>query len=156
PRARSPAAPGRPTRSARPRAAPNFRRSPRCFCRTVCQTVREASRTVWQTVLQKRSLTTPAVPASPRTFVRGLFRVSPGACSMDVAAARSYFPGTRDRVFLDAACVSLMPVQAAEALERLGQDMLLCPAGDASAHHIALDRTAEQARREAARLIGAR
>jgi len=75
---------------------------------------------------------------------------------MDVAAARSFFPGTRGRVFLDAACVSLLPAQAEEALRRLGQDMLLCPAGDASAHHIALDQTAEQPRREAARLIGAR
>jgi selenocysteine lyase/cysteine desulfurase len=75
---------------------------------------------------------------------------------MDVAAARACFPGTRDRVFLDAACVSLLPVQAEAALRRLGEDLLSCPAGDASAHHIALDRTAEQPRREAARLIGAR
>ncbi len=75
---------------------------------------------------------------------------------MKVAEARAFFPGTRDRVFLDAACVSLMPVQAEEALRRLGADLLACPARDASAHHIALDRTAEQPRREAARLIGAR
>lgn len=75
---------------------------------------------------------------------------------MDLAAARAFFPGTRDRVFLDAACISLLPVQAEDALRRLGQDLLACPAGDASAHHIALDRTAEQPRREAARLIGAR
>src|SRR6266540_943996 len=75
---------------------------------------------------------------------------------MDVAAARACFPGTRDRVFLDAACVSLLPVQAADALRRLTDDLLHCPAGDASAHHIALDQTAEQPRREAALLIGAR
>jgi selenocysteine lyase/cysteine desulfurase len=74
---------------------------------------------------------------------------------MDVSAARSFFPGTRDGVFLDAACVSLMPVQAEEALRRLGQVLLSCPAPDASAHHIALDRTADQPRREAARLIHA-
>jgi cysteine desulfurase/selenocysteine lyase len=74
---------------------------------------------------------------------------------MDPAAVRSFFPGTRDRVFLDAACISLLPVPAEEALRRLGQDLLSCPAGDASAHHIALDRTAEQPRREAAQLIGA-
>lgn len=70
--------------------------------------------------------------------------------------ARKFFPGTRDQVFLDAACVSLMPVQAEEALRRLGQDLLQCTARDASAHHIALDKTAEQPRREVARLIGAR
>jgi cysteine desulfurase/selenocysteine lyase len=75
---------------------------------------------------------------------------------MDLAIARSFFPGTRDRVFLDAACVSLLPVQAEQALGRLAQQMLFCPAGDASAHHIALDQTAEQPRREIARLIGAR
>jgi len=75
---------------------------------------------------------------------------------MDLATARSFFPGTRDRVFLDAACVSLLPVQAEEALRRLGRELLSCPARDASAHHIALDRTAEEPRRQAARLIGAR
>ena len=75
---------------------------------------------------------------------------------MNLADARASFPGTRDRVFLDAACVSLLPVQAAAALSRLTEDLLACPPGDASAHHIALDRTAEQPRREAARLIGAR
>jgi selenocysteine lyase/cysteine desulfurase len=74
----------------------------------------------------------------------------------DLAAARSFFPGTRDHVFLDAACVSLLPVQAEAAVRRLMNDMLHCPTGDASAHHIALDRTADQPRQEAARLIGAR
>jgi selenocysteine lyase/cysteine desulfurase len=75
---------------------------------------------------------------------------------LDVAAARSFFPGTQGRVFLDAACISLLPQQAEAALRQLGQDLLSCPAGDASAHHIALDRTADQPRREAARLIGSR
>jgi selenocysteine lyase/cysteine desulfurase len=75
---------------------------------------------------------------------------------MNVSAARAFFPGTRERVFLDAACLSLMPVQADEALRRLGQELLTCPARDASAHHIALDQSADRPRREAARLIGAR
>jgi len=75
---------------------------------------------------------------------------------MNLAAARSCFPGLRDKVFLDAACVSLMPVQADESLRLLSQQLLNCPARDASAHHIALDRTADQPRREIARLIGAR
>jgi cysteine desulfurase / selenocysteine lyase len=70
--------------------------------------------------------------------------------------ARRFFPGTKGHVFLDAACVSLMPAQAEEALRKLGQDLLTCPARDASAHHIALDRTADVPRREIARLIGAR
>src|SRR5262245_48138115 len=75
---------------------------------------------------------------------------------MDIPAARALFPGTANQVFLDAACVSLLPAPADEALRRLGQALLLCPARDASAHHIALDQTADQPRREAARLIGAR
>jgi cysteine desulfurase / selenocysteine lyase len=75
---------------------------------------------------------------------------------MNVADARSFFPGTHGRAFLDAACVSLMPAQADEALRRLAHDLLLCPARDASSHHIALDHTAEQPRAEIARLINAR
>jgi selenocysteine lyase/cysteine desulfurase len=75
---------------------------------------------------------------------------------MNIASARSCFPGLQDRVFLDAACISLLPVQAEDALRRLSQDLLGCPARDASGHHIALDRTADLPRREAARLLGAR
>lgn len=75
---------------------------------------------------------------------------------MDISAARSCFPGTQGQVFLDSACVSLMPRQGEQALRKLSEELLSCPAGDASAHHIALDRTAEDVRREAARLIGSR
>src|SRR6516165_7981402 len=75
---------------------------------------------------------------------------------MNIYAARAFFAGLRDRVFLDAACVSLLPDPAAEALARLAGDLRTCPARDASAHHIALDATAEQPRREIARLLGAR
>jgi hypothetical protein len=46
---------------------------------------------------------------------------------MDIATARSFFPGTRDRAFLDAACVSLMPIQAARALEQLAGDLVGVP-----------------------------
>lgn len=75
---------------------------------------------------------------------------------MDLSTARDCFPGTRGRAFLDAACISLMPTQADEALRRLAQDLLACPAPDASSHHIALDRTAQQPRRELATLINCR
>jgi selenocysteine lyase/cysteine desulfurase len=75
---------------------------------------------------------------------------------MDIAAARSFFPGTRNRAFLDAACVSLMPTQAAEALARLGADLVACPPADASTHHIALDATADEPRRQVAQLINVR
>jgi len=75
---------------------------------------------------------------------------------MDAAAVRACFPGTSRHTFLDAACVSLMPVQAADALRRLIDDLLTIPAGDASAHHIALDATADAARSALARLINSR
>src|ERR1700722_10757495 len=74
---------------------------------------------------------------------------------MTLADARSFFPGTQGRVFLDAACIGLAPVQAIPALSNLGQQLLLAPERDASSHHVALDRTAGPARREIAKLIGA-
>ncbi|GIW79801.1 MAG: aminotransferase [Gemmatales bacterium] len=75
---------------------------------------------------------------------------------MTPTAARELFPGLRDKVFLDAACVSLLPVSAAEALDRLRDEMLSCPHRDASAHHIALDRTAQTAREQIACLLHTR
>lgn len=75
---------------------------------------------------------------------------------MDIAAARSCFPGLKDKTFLDAACISLLPAQAADAVHRLGQELLHGCGRDASAHHIALDATAAEPRQQAARLIGAR
>ena len=74
---------------------------------------------------------------------------------MNLTDARSYFPGTQGRVFLDAASISLAPVQAVHALNELGQQLLLAPERDASSHHAALDRTAAPTRREIAKLIGA-
>ena len=69
---------------------------------------------------------------------------------MDFADVRRLFPGAARRVYLDAAAISITSTRAAEAisgfLERVGWD----PSG---AHH---GEDAAQARREAARLIGAR
>jgi selenocysteine lyase/cysteine desulfurase len=75
---------------------------------------------------------------------------------MDLAAVRDCFPGTRDHVFLDAASVGLMPMQAASALTRLASDLVCLPARNTAEHHIALDRTGHAARTEIAQLIGAR
>ena len=61
---------------------------------------------------------------------------------MTPSTARSCFPGLAHKVFLDAACISLMPVQAASTLQQLAADLVSCPARDASAHHVNLDRTA--------------
>lgn len=75
---------------------------------------------------------------------------------MDLAKVRSFFPGLHGQVFLDAGCISLLPAPAEDALKRLTHSLARCTERDASAHHVALDRTAEEPRREAARLIGAK
>lgn len=75
---------------------------------------------------------------------------------MNLTTIRESFPGLAGRVFLDSAAVSLMPVQARDALVRLADAMVGCPSRDASAHHIRLDLTADIPRREAARLINAK
>jgi selenocysteine lyase/cysteine desulfurase len=75
---------------------------------------------------------------------------------MDIAAARFCFPGLRDKIFLDTACVGLLSVQAQEAMHRLEANLLACPAHDATAHHYSLDQTRQQPEREAARLIKAK
>lgn len=69
--------------------------------------------------------------------------------------ARVFFPGLDDKVFLDAATVSLAPVQAREAIERFLERAVLCPERDASTHHIAMDELRGAAVHEAAILLGA-
>jgi hypothetical protein len=43
-------------------------------------------------------------------------------------AARSHFPGLLGKVFLDAACVSLAPRPAVEAIEKFLDLAMVCPA----------------------------
>src|SRR5690349_20030818 len=68
---------------------------------------------------------------------------------------RALFPGTKDKTFLDAACVSIAPTAAAEAITRSLNDAMTCPAASATAQHIAMDAARETARVEAAGLINA-
>jgi selenocysteine lyase/cysteine desulfurase len=75
---------------------------------------------------------------------------------MDLTAARDQFPGTRDRAFLDAASVGLMPTRAEDALRQLAHDLVHVPARETGAHHLAISHSAGAARREIAALIGAR
>jgi len=83
-------------------------------------------------------------------------RAAPGKLhGMDVRDARACFPGLEGKVFLDAATVSLAPVQAREAIERFLERAVLCPERDASTHHIAMDELRGGAVREAATLLGA-
>ncbi len=74
---------------------------------------------------------------------------------MDVRDARASFPGLEGKVFLDAATVSLAPVQARDAIAGFLERAVLCPERDASTHHIAMDELRGGAVREAAALLGA-
>jgi cysteine desulfurase / selenocysteine lyase len=75
--------------------------------------------------------------------------------AVDVRDARTCFPGLRGKVFLDAATVSLAPLQAREAIERFLDSAVFCPEPDASTHHIAMDELRSGAVSEAAKLLGA-
>jgi selenocysteine lyase/cysteine desulfurase len=70
-------------------------------------------------------------------------------------AARSHFPGLLGKVFLDAACVSLAPRPAVEAIEKFLDLAMVCPAESSTAHHIMMDEMRSAARPRAARLINA-
>ena len=74
---------------------------------------------------------------------------------MDVREVRRSFPALSERVFLDAACVSLAPRQAVEAAQDFLAMAATCEERDASLHHIAMDRLRGKAVREGARLLGA-
>lgn len=75
---------------------------------------------------------------------------------MDFESAREQFPALRDKVFLDAACVSLAPRAATEAIQEFLTMALECPARSSTLHHIAMDEMRSRARPAAARLIHAR
>jgi cysteine desulfurase / selenocysteine lyase len=72
---------------------------------------------------------------------------------MNLTAAREQFPGLRDKTFLDAACVSLAPRTAVEAVEKFTSLAMLCPHPSATAQHIAMDEMRAAARPAIARLI---
>ena len=74
---------------------------------------------------------------------------------MNAIDARRSFPGLADKTFLDAACVSLTPVEAKEAIVRFLDMAVTCPARDASFHHLEMDRLRGDAVQEAARLLHA-
>jgi cysteine desulfurase/selenocysteine lyase len=75
---------------------------------------------------------------------------------MDIATIRQHFPGLEDKVFLDAACVSLAPRDAADAVTAFARMALACDERSSTLHHIAMDRMRDEARVRVARLINAR
>ena len=74
---------------------------------------------------------------------------------MDFESARAQFPALREKVFLDAACVSLAPRAATEAIAEFLRIALECPARSSTLHHISMDEMRSKARPAVARLIGA-
>jgi selenocysteine lyase/cysteine desulfurase len=72
---------------------------------------------------------------------------------MTLRAARQRYPGVEGKAFLDAACVSLSSVDTQQAIAEFLQMALLCPARDASEHHIEMDRQRREAALHAARLL---
>jgi len=69
--------------------------------------------------------------------------------------ARQHFPGLADKVFLDAACVSLAPKLATDAIGKFLELALMCPLKSSTHHHIFMDEMRAAARPAAARLINA-
>jgi cysteine desulfurase/selenocysteine lyase len=74
---------------------------------------------------------------------------------MDLATARAQFPGLEDKAFLDAACCSLAPKVAVEAIEKFLELAMTCPLNSSTHHHMFMDEMRAKARPAAARLINA-
>lgn len=68
---------------------------------------------------------------------------------------RRQFPALKEKVFLDAACVSLAPRTATDAIQVFLERTLDCPERSSTEHHIMLDELRAQSRPQAARLINA-
>lgn len=58
---------------------------------------------------------------------------------MNWSSARELFIGTKDKVFLDSACIGLVPVTAKDAISQFLDLVVECPAKDISEHHLAMD-----------------
>ncbi|MGH9684241.1 MAG: aminotransferase class V-fold PLP-dependent enzyme [Candidatus Acidiferrales bacterium] len=74
---------------------------------------------------------------------------------MDFQSVREQFPALREKIFLDAACVSLAPRAAAQAIEGFLDMALMCHERSSTLHHIAMDDMRVSARKEIVRLIHA-
>jgi selenocysteine lyase/cysteine desulfurase len=69
--------------------------------------------------------------------------------------SRHHFPGLLDKVYLDAACISVAPRPAVEAIGKFLDFAMLCSSDSATAHHILMDNMRAAARPTVARLINA-
>jgi selenocysteine lyase/cysteine desulfurase len=79
-----------------------------------------------------------------------------GDLSVNLDTVREQFPALEKKIFLDAACVSLTPQVAVQAVSSFLETALWCPERSSTLHHIAMDDMRLNARREIARFIHAR
>lgn len=68
---------------------------------------------------------------------------------------RAQFPALEEKTFLDAACVSLAPLRAVDAIRDFLDSTLYCPERSSTEHHIVMDELRARLRPAAARLIHA-
>jgi len=64
---------------------------------------------------------------------------------VNMESIRRYFLGLEGKVFLDVACISLVPTQFKEAIQHFLDMTLDCKERDASLHHIAMDQMRNKA-----------
>lgn len=74
---------------------------------------------------------------------------------IDFDLARAEFPIMEERIFLDAACVSIPPKRAIKAVVEFTQYTATCPEESSSAHHVAMDRRRQKAYDQIAELTKA-
>ncbi len=74
---------------------------------------------------------------------------------MNSESVREQFPALKDKVFLDAACVSLAPRAAVAAIQKFLEMARDCPEPSSTLHHIAMDDLRAAARPAVARLLNA-
>lgn len=78
-----------------------------------------------------------------------------GESTLNWDDVRHQFPALEDKTFLDAACVSLAPLRAVEAIQDFLESTLYCPERSSTEHHIVMDELRARLRPVAARLINA-
>ncbi len=69
--------------------------------------------------------------------------------------ARAEFPIMKQMAFLDAACVSIPPERAVQAVKEFAQYAATCTEESSSAHHVAMDKKRQKAYEEITKLINA-
>ena len=76
--------------------------------------------------------------------------------TLDYGRIRNEFPGTDDKAFLDAACVSIAPKSGTDAVTAFAQRPLLCPADSATMQHLEMDALRQAAIPAVAELISSK